>query len=441
MCSYNPINGTHASENKWLLTDVLREEWSFDGIVMSDWGAVNDRVKGVNAGLDLEMPGDYSSENAADIAAAVKNGVITEETLDRSVARILNLVMKYQKRDLALDLEKDHKTAVKIAKRCAVLLKNEEKVIPLKEKDKGILYIGGFAETPRYQGGGSSHVKPYQVTSPLDMSDRYATVLYAKGFAADSENYDENLFQEAVAAAKSASTVVIFAGLPESAESEGYDREHMGLPEVQNKLIKEIASFHDQVAVVVTAGSPVEMPWADQVQSILVTYLLGEAVGEALSDLLFGKDSPKGRLAETWPKKLEDTPCYLNYPGKGQKAWYGEGKYVGHYYYEAKKIDVLFPFGFGLSYDGVIEGGQWLESVKKYQPVNEPFRLTKIDKNTTILELLSDPRTRTYAIEKLEAKPEERENYNPLRFFKMFHGMKKAELEQVINDLNALIKA
>ena len=241
MCSYNRINGTFASENPWLLTDVLRNEWGFKGYVMSDWGAVNERVPGLIAGLELEMPssgGVYDKE----IVAAVKDGSLKESILDQAVERILNIVFEYtdHREEQEFTLEADHELAKKIAVESMVLLKNES-VLPLKETEK-IAFIGEFARKPRFQGGGSSHINSFRVSSALDSISPAADVRYAKGFPADADIYDETLAQEAVDAAREADKVVIFAGLPDSFESEGYDRSHMRLPECQNRLIDQILS-------------------------------------------------------------------------------------------------------------------------------------------------------------------------------------------------------
>jgi len=350
MCSYNRINGTFASENEWLLEKVLRDEWGFKGYVMSDWGAVNDRVKGVAAGLDLEMPasGGY---NDSLIVEAVKNGTLDEKKLDQTVERILNIVFKYveNKKGGTFDRAKDHDIAAKAASECMVLLKNEDRILPL-SKDEKIAFIGGFAKTPRFQGGGSSHINSFKISDALSCSAEYAGVTYAEGFPADKDESDIKLFEEAVNAAKAADKVVIFAGLPDSFESEGYDRSHMSLPECQNKLIEKIAEVNKNIAVVLHNGSPVEMPWIDRVKGVLEAYLSGEAVGMATADILFGKVSPSGHLPESFPKKLSDNPSYLNFPGRGGKVFYREGIFVGYRYYEMKDMEVLFPFGHGLSY-------------------------------------------------------------------------------------------
>lgn len=350
MCSYNKINGVFASENKWLLNDILKEEWGFAGFVMSDWGAVSYRIAGVIAGLELEMPGSNGT-NDKRIAEAVKDGKLPESTLDNAVERILNIVFRYAQhtREEVFDRETDHKKSVEIAKQCIVLLKNDH-VLPFTEQEEGIAFIGGFAKTPRFQGGGSSHINSYKVTSTVEEAAKYSKVTYAEGFSATEDVVDEKLFAEAVETAKNAKKVVVFSGLPDSFESEGYDRTHMELPCCQNKLIKEILKVQKNVVVVLHNGSPVELPWADEVSGIVEAYLGGEGVAEAIVDILYGKANPSGKLAESFPYKLSDNPTYLNFPGTGKKVQYAEGVFVGYRYYDTKQMEVRYPFGYGLSY-------------------------------------------------------------------------------------------
>ena len=350
MCSYNRINGEFASENHWLLTEVLRDQWGFEGYVMSDWGAVNDRVKGLKAGLELEMPGSGGNTDK-EIVEAVKSGELEEAVLDRAVERILNIVFKFtDNRQVGkFDLEEDHKLAAKIAGESMVLLKNEG-VLPLPAQGKKIAFIGKFAETPRFQGGGSSHINSFKITSALEAVKEVAEVTYAQGYDVKEDVIDQAMLDQAVETAKEADVAVIFAGLPDAFESEGYDRTHMRMPDCQNTLISEIAKVQENVVVVLHNGSPVEMPWADQVKGILEAYLCGQAVGQAEVDILFGKVNPSGKLAETIPYKLSDNPSYLNFPGDGQKVEYKEGVFVGYRYYDTKEMPVRYPFGYGLSY-------------------------------------------------------------------------------------------
>ena len=349
MCSYNQINGTFASENKWLLTDVLRNDWGFEGYVMSDWGAVNDRVKGLEAGLDLEMPGSNGTNDAL-IMEAVKNGTLKEEVLDQAVERILNIIYKYadHRAPQEFTMEKDHEEARRIAEESMVLLKNADQILPLKTSEK-VAFVGGFAKKPRFQGGGSSHINCFKITNALEAVPADAQVIYAEGFPADKDLYDEKLASEALQAAKAADKVVIFAGLPDSFESEGYDRSHMRLPECQNRLIAEILEVQPNTVIVLHNGSPVEMPWINNVKGILEAYLGGQAGGAAVANILYGIVNPSGKLAETIPVKLADNPSYLNFGG-GDKVEYREGVFVGYRYYDTKQMEVAYPFGYGLSY-------------------------------------------------------------------------------------------
>ena len=354
MCSYNRVNGDYASENRTLLTDILRDEWGFTGFVMSDWGAVNDRVKGVAAGLELEMPGSQGV-NDRKLVEAVRSGALDEAVLDRAVTRILNIVLRaadLAKTPAVFDRAADHRLAVDLATQSGVLLRNLG-ALPL-HKGQKVVYIGAFADEPRYQGGGSSHVNTTAV-SAMDaalLNDRL--VNYVEGFPADRDQRDEEEFLRAVTAAENADVAVIFAGLPESFESEGGDRRHMRLPDCQNNLIARVAAVQKNTVVVLHTGSPVECPWAEDVSAVLCMYLAGEGVGEATDALLWGDADPCGRLPETWPLRLEDTPCYLDFPGDGVTADYREGVYVGYRWYDARKMPVRWPFGHGLSYTGYV---------------------------------------------------------------------------------------
>lgn len=351
MCSYNRLNGVYACENKWLLTDVLRGEWGFQGIAMTDWGAMNRRCKALLAGLNLEMPSS-NGENDKLIVEAVKNGTLDEKDLDRAVTELLMWIdralegaERVGRKDFSR--EADHRLAHELETECAVLLKNEE-ILPLRPECK-VAFVGGFAAAPRYQGGGSSHVRSSRVISALGAAaDR--NVIYAEGFPANGDQSDEGMFEQAVEAACQADVCVVFAGLPDSYESEGYDRSHLELPACQNELIQRIAQVQPNTVVVLHNGSPVRMPWHKQVKGILELYLGGQAVGSATVDLLYGRANPSGHLAETFPNRLEDTPCYLDFPGNGEEISYAEGIFVGYRWYDTRAIDVLFPFGHGLSY-------------------------------------------------------------------------------------------
>jgi beta-glucosidase len=350
MCSYNRINGTYAAENQQLLTNILRKEWGFDGFVVSDWGAVNDRVEGVRAGLDLEMPPSYGINDRL-VEKAVWEGRLDASVLDETVIRILDIVYRYaENRDekAVFDRQAQHELSRKIAEESLVLLKNEE-ILPLK-KDEKIALIGQYAAKPRYQGGGSSHINSFKITGILEKVKDMPNVTYAQGFDDAKDQVDEELLAQAIETAKAADVAVIFAGLPDTFESEGYDRTHMQMPQSQNRLIEEIAKVQPNVVVVLHNGSPVEMPWISKVKGVLEAYLGGEAVGDAEYRILFGEVNPSGKLAETFPLKLEDNPSALYYIGEGDVTEYREGVFVGYRYYDKKKMEVLFPFGHGLSY-------------------------------------------------------------------------------------------
>jgi len=350
MCSYNRINGTFASEHPWLLTDVLRKEWGFEGYVMSDWGAVSDRVAGVAAGLDLEMPAS-GGINDRKVVEAVKAGKLDEKLVDLCCERILNIIFRYvenAKPETPWDKEAQHLQAAEVAADCMVLLKNEGGILPLNKEDD-IAFIGEFAEKPRFQGGGSSHINCFKTTGAVEAA-KGLKVTYARGYDVAADDAPADMIAEAVAAAKKAKVAVVFAGLPDAYESEGYDRTHMRMPESQNKLIEAVAEANPNTVVVLHNGSPVEMPWIGKVKGVLEAYLGGQAVGLAEVKVLFGDVNPSGHLPESFPIKLEDNPSYLFYGGEPAGTEYREGIFVGYRYYDKKKMDVLFPFGHGLSY-------------------------------------------------------------------------------------------
>lgn len=350
MCSYNKINGTYAAQNHKYLTETLRDKWGFDGYVVSDWGAVNSRVEDLKAGLDLEMPTSLGVNDKL-IVEAVKNGTLEEKVVDTAVERILNIVFRYEEnrdRNAVWDKDEDHELARKVAEETIVLLKNED-ILPLQE-DKTIAFIGKYAKMPRYQGGGSSHINSHKVTSAMDAVAGMDNIAYAQGYRDDVDKTDEAMLAEAIETARAAEAAVIFAGLPDAFESEGFDRKHLSMPDCQNELIEKIAEVQPNTVVVLHNGSPVEMPWLGQVKGVIEAYLGGQAVGGAVCDILFGKVNPSAKLPETFPLKLEDNPSYLFYFGEGDVVEYREGIFVGYRYYDKKKMDVLFPFGFGLSY-------------------------------------------------------------------------------------------
>ena len=350
MCSYNRINGVFASENPWLLTEVLRGEWGFEGYVMSDWGAVSDRVAGVKAGLDLEMPAS-GGFNDRKIVEAVRSGKLDEAVVDQAVERILNIVYRFvehAKPETPWDKEAQHLLAAEVAADCMVLLKNEEGILPLSREDE-IAFIGEFAEKPRFQGGGSSHINCFKTTSALEAAEGLK-IRYAKGYSVADDCATDEMIREAVEAARGARVAVVFAGLPDVYESEGYDRTHMRMPDCQNRLIEAVAAANPNTVVVLYNGSPVEMPWIGSVKAVLEAYLGGQAVGLATVRILFGEVNPSGKLPESFPKKLSDNPSYLFYGGEGDTAEYREGIFVGYRYYDRKETELLFPFGHGLSY-------------------------------------------------------------------------------------------
>ena len=349
MCSYNRVNGVYASENPWLLTDVLRGEWGFKGYVMSDWGAVSDRVAGVAAGLDLEMPSS-GGINDRKIVAAVKSGALDEKIVDQACERILEINYRYldnARPETPWDQEADHQLSARIAEECMVLLKNDG-ILPLNKTDE-VAFIGEFAAKPRFQGGGSSHINAFRTTSAVEAAQGLP-VTYVQGYSAARDMATDEMIAEAVQAAKAAKVAVVFAGLPDAYESEGYDRAHMAMPACQNRLIEAVAGANPNTVVVLHNGSPVEMPWLGKVKAVLEAYLGGQAVGIATVRLLYGDANPCGHLAETFPVKLSDNPSYLYYGGEGDEADYREGVFVGYRYYDKKEMPVLFPFGFGLSY-------------------------------------------------------------------------------------------
>lgn len=349
MCSYNLINGVYSCENVWLLTDVLRKEWGFDGFVMTDWGAMNERVAALKAGLELEMPSSHGV-NDRKLVQAVREGTLEESVLDRAVERLLEVVAwcLENKKAIPVSLEEQHQKAAEVAAQCAVLLKNQDGLLPLNKNQK-VVFIGGYADKPRIQGGGSSHIRNYRVDSAVEAVRSVAEVTYAAMFQ-DERSLGEEAWNQAVEAAGQADVAVVFAGLPDSFESEGFDRTHLNMPQVQLDAIEAIAAVQKNTVVVLHVGSPVVMPWLDRVKAVLNLYLAGEGAGQAAVALLYGQENPSGKLAETFPLRPEDTPAYLTY-GKGKlAAVYHEDVYIGYRWYDARNLAVQFPFGYGLSY-------------------------------------------------------------------------------------------
>ena len=352
MCAYNRINATYCSNHRELLTEILKDEWGFDGAVVSDWGAVHDRVTALQAGLDLEMPGP-KPRRVDGVVAAVRDGTLDEEALDESVRRILGMAHQGAQTPEAhpLDASAHHALARRIAAEGIVLLKNDG-LLPLQDPTH-IAVIGRAAREPRIQGGGSSNVNPTQVDNCFDAIQRLAgeaRVTYAEGYASELD-IDQELIDQAVALAQAARVALLFVALPPVLESEGYDRPDLDLTAPQVALIQAVTAVQPRTVVILNTGSAVVMePWIDGAAAVVEAWLMGQAGAGAVADILFGRLNPSGKLAETFPRRLADTPAYLNFPGENGVVRYGEGLFIGYRYYDAKEMPVLFPFGHGLSY-------------------------------------------------------------------------------------------
>jgi len=353
MSAYNRINGTYASEHYELLVHILKEEWGFEGFVVSDWGAVHDRVASLRSGLDLEMPGpkDYRVQS---VIQAVKSGELDEAILNQSVERLLQIIFKSKetfKGNIKLDIDKHHKLARNVASEGIVLLKNNG-ILPIKTASS-IAVIGRTAKEPHFQGGGSSHVHPTRVDVPfveLQKLAKESELIYVEGYPAGPE-HRQDLINEAVAVAKNAEIALIYIGLPSFIESEGYDRRDLELTIQQTAMIKAVTEIQPNTIVILNNGSVVSMhDWIDGTAAVLEGWLIGQAGGGAIADVLFGVVNPSGKLSETFPKQLTDTPAYINFPGGAGSVNYGEGIFIGYRYYDMKAIPVQFPFGYGLSY-------------------------------------------------------------------------------------------
>lgn len=351
MTSYNEINGTYANENKHLLMDILRGEWGFDGVVVTDWGGSNEHVLGVKNGSTLEMP--YPGLGSArELLKAIKDGRLTEQDIDNRVDELLELVLSSKHTDGMGDFDRDahHMIAQKAAEESIVLLKNKDNILPLKESTK-VAVIGDFAKTPRYQGAGSSMVNPTKLDSTLDyINDCGLTFMgYEQGYQRSGE-INNTLIKNAAELAKGVEVVLLYIGLDELSESEGLDRTHMKIPQNQIALLEALSEVNPNIITIISAGAPIEMPWIGQCKALLHGYLLGQAGGVAMLNVITGKINPSGKLTETYPHKLEDTPSYKYFPGKGRNAEYRESIFVGYRYYETLDRPVLLPFGYGLSY-------------------------------------------------------------------------------------------
>jgi beta-glucosidase len=384
MCAYNKINGEFCSQNKLLLTDILKNEWGFEGFVVSDWFAVSERGRGLAAGLDLEMP-TSAGIGKQKIIDAVRNGTAAEEALDSAVERILRIVsraMNEKKQNAVYDKAAHHRLAKEAALESMVLLKNENKILPL-AKSGSIAVIGALAKEPRYQGAGSSRINPTRIDIPFEEMQKTAAgaaFTYCAGYALDTEAVDDALINAAKETAANAAVCVIFAGLPASMDSEGKDRKHLRLPENQNVLIKEISALQRNTIVVLCNGSALEMPWIGEVQGVLEAYLGGQAMGSAAAEILFGDVNPSGKLAETFPVKLSHTPCYINFPGEKTKVEYREGIFTGCRHYDQTETEPLFPCSYGLSYTTFEYSDLRLD--KKEMPDTERLGVSVKIKNT-----------------------------------------------------------
>ena len=352
MNAYNQINGTYCSENEWLQTQVLRKEWGYQGLVVSDWGAVNDRVAGVKAGNDLEMPSSAGA-NARKIVEAVQDGTLDEAVLDARVDKVIDLILfgtQNRKENYTVDYTKQHTIARKVAEQSMVLLKNDDDVLPLRKEGR-IAVIGEMAHKPRYQGAGSSLIRPTKLDNAVSaLRQQGYDVLYARGYTSGVDETDPQVLNEAVAAAQRAETAVVFVGLTDDFESEGFDRAHMSMPRCHNTLVRAVAQANPNTVVVLAGGSPVALPWADSVKGILNSYLGGQAGASAVANILSGKVCPSGKLAETYPMCEHTVPCVNFFPGSRATTEYREGIFIGYRYYDTAGKKVRYPFGHGLSY-------------------------------------------------------------------------------------------
>ena len=353
MSSYNLLGGKHLTDHKRMLDDVLRKEWGFKGIVISDWGAMFDRVESIKAGNDLEMPANGGMNDRV-IVKAVKEGRLDEADLDRVVLRLLKFAFDCKESevdDAPQHLEEHHELARRAAENGAVLLRNEHKALPLK-KEQNIAVIGALAKKLRYQGAGSSHINPPKTVSFLQALDNAGQAYeYADGYSLKGDGYKKSLIKKACRVAEGKDAVVVFVGLTDAFESEGYDRSHINMPEAHNYLLEELAKVNNNIIVVTSCGSPIQMTrWIDKVNAVLNVYLGGQAGGEATYNLLYGNVNPSGKLAETFPFRTNDNIVASYFPMGPRQVEYREGIYVGYRYYDKAEMDVQFPFGYGLSY-------------------------------------------------------------------------------------------
>ncbi len=416
MAAYNRVDGTFCTEKNELLTGVLREEWGYQGIVISDWGAVHNRTAAIEAGCDLTMPGEDSDKK---VIQAWENGRLSGEMLDQAAGNVLKLAVKAaesHKEGQNFDYEKGHALAHKIAAQSIVLLKNEDKVLPLGTHEK-IAFIGGFAKEPRYQGSGSSRIHSREVDSALNYAEKMfpdVHIEFALGYRTDEP--EEEWIAEAQALAGRVDKAVIFAGLSELMESEGYDRSHMRMPESHNELIQRVCEVQPNTIVVLHNGAPVEMPWIGQVKGVVETYLGGEAAGGAVADVLFGRENPSGRLPESFPERLEDNPSYLCFGGELGQVNYNERMFVGYRYYSSVGRRPLFPFGYGLSYTDYSYGNLCVDT----------HRLTEEGHTCVTVDVTNSGSRAGKEVVQLYVAPPEGELRRPVRELK---GFEKIALE------------
>ena len=412
MSAYDRIDGIYCSDNKKLINDILYSEWNFEGIVITDWSAEDNRVEGIKAGTAIEMPGNRAGIKEQ-IVEAVKNGDLEEERLDEIVDKILNITFKLadNKRNGKYSEIEDHNLALEAAEDSVVLLKNEDNILPI--KNKKIAIIGDFAINPRYQGAGSAKVNPYKLENAYNYFKELGYKFdFAKGYERSISNNNDELLQEAVEVCKNNEVVLIFAGLTEIEEAEGLDRNSLDISKSQNKLIEEICKVNNNVVVVLSNGAPITMPWKDKVKGIITGYLGGETGAKAIVNCIIGKVNPSGKLAETYPIKLEDTPCYNNFPGTDVIVEYKEAIYVGYRYYDKVEKDVLFPFGYGLSY------------------TNFMYSNLKINQNNTDIEVsLKIKNIGNVKGKEIAQVYISKENSNIYRAKKELKGFEKIELE------------
>jgi len=379
MNSYNRINGVYASQNEWLQEKVLRDEWGFEGLVVTDWGASVDRIPGLKYGTDLEMPSS-GALNTKKIIAAVNSGELEEAVLDRRVDTVVDLIVKSKpalEKKYKYDVEAHHRLAQKVAEGSMVLLKNEDKILPLKKGQK-VAVIGEMAKAPRFQGAGSSVINPTKIDNAFDELKKLGVdVTYAQGYEKSKDEINSALVSEAAEAARKADVAVVFVGLTEEFEGEGYDRESIDMPNSHNNLVAEISKANPNTVVVLAGGSVVHISWLDSVKALLNSGLGGQAGGAAVANILTGAVNPSGKTSETYPLSFSDNPTYGNYPGGPVTSEHRESVYIGYRYYDKAEKDVLFPFGYGLSYTTFVYNDIKLSSkeIKDTDTVTVSFKI------------------------------------------------------------------